>query len=214
MNRVGHNWPRLQENCREDAICFVCLALKESRKYLLRLRALDTPSSESVQSREALMVTDTLPRGGRKTLYRLSSWHQGHDQIVLASAGAASSGFGVSGVSSPLRVRLRTELLLQAELRLPITYVELAKHINVSSQATMVAIQNALEQLIDDDVNKGRPILAAVAVGGLEPGLPAPWFFWKVESRGLFAGDPVDVEAYAFHARELHRAFSFYGPFL
>jgi hypothetical protein len=158
------------------------------------------------------MITDTLPRDGRERLYHSSSWHQGRNQIVLA--GAAGSGFSVSAASSSLKARLREELLLQAELRLPITYVELAKHIDVSSQATMDVIRDALEQLLDDDVSKGRPILAAVAVGGLEPGLPAPWFFWKVESRGLFAGDPVDVEAYAFHARELHRAFSFYGPSL
>ena len=156
------------------------------------------------------MITDTLPSDGRETLCHSSSWHQGRNQVVLAVGRACS----VSEASSPLKARLREELLLQAELRLPISYVELAKHIGVSSQAAMVAIQNALEQLIDDDVNKGRPILAAVAVGGLEPGLPEPWFFWKVESYGLFAGDPVDVEAYAFHARELHRAFSFYGPSL
>lgn len=108
-------------------------------------------------------------------------------------------------------MRLRKELLLQAELRLPITYVELAKQIAASSQAALGEIRDALEQLIDDDVTKGRPILAAVAVGGVEPGLPAPWFFRKLESLGLFMGEPTDVEAYAFHARELHRAFSFYG---
>jgi len=158
------------------------------------------------------MIADTLPRDGREELYHSSSWHQGRDQIVLA--GAAGSGLSVSIASSSPKARLREELLLQAELRLPITYVELAKHIDVSSQAAMVVIRDALEQLIDDDVNKGRPILAAVAVGGLELRLPAPWFFWKVERHGLFAGDPADVETYAFHARELHRAFSFYGPFL
>ena len=156
------------------------------------------------------MITDTHTRDGDETLYHSSPWHQGRNQIVLTCAGVASNGFGVSAAGRSLKMRLREELLLQAELRLPITYVELVKHIAVSSQAAMVAIRDALEQLIDDDVNKGRPILAAVAVGGLEPGLPEPWFFRKVESLGLFAGDPADVEAYAFHARELHRAFRFY----
>lgn len=155
-----------------------------------------------------LMITDTLTRDGNKPLYHSSSWHQGRKQIVRACAGVAGNGFGVSAAGRSLKIRLREELLLQAELRLPITYVELAKHIAVSSQGAMVAIRDALEQLIDDDVNKGRPILAAVAVGGVEPGLPAPWFFRKVESLELFA-DPADVEAYAFHARELHRAFGF-----
>jgi hypothetical protein len=132
------------------------------------------------------MIADTLAREDEARPYCLSSWH--------------------------LKAQLRKELLLQAELRLPITYAELAKHVALSPRHVMVEIRDALEQLIDDDMDKGRPILAAVAVGGLEPGLPAPWFFWKVESFGLFAGDPADVEAYAFHARELHRVFSFYEP--
>lgn len=159
------------------------------------------------------MIIDTLPRDGHKTSYHSNSRHQGRNHIVLACAGVADSGFSVSAASRSLKIRLREELLLQAELRLPITYVELAKQIVASSQTSLVEIRDALEQLIDDDVAKGRPILAAIAVRGIEPGLPAPWFFWRLESLGLFIGDPADVEAYAFHARELHRAFSFYGHF-
>lgn len=75
----------------------------------------------------------------------------------------------------------------------------------------MDAIRNALEQLMDDDADEGRPLLAAVAVKALEPGLPEPWFFRKVESIGLFTGDPADVEAYAFHAREFYRAVRFHA---
>lgn len=210
MSRVGRNWPRLQENCREDAICFVCLTAKEDRKYSVRLRALDI-GFEPVQPKESSMIIDTFPRDDHETSHHSSSWHQGRNQIVPAYAGASGSGFSVSAASRSLKMRLRKELLLQAELRLPITYVELAKQIAASSQAALGEIRDALEQLIDDDVTKGRPILAAVAVGGVEPGLPAPWFFRKLESLGLFMGEPTDVEAYAFHARELHRAFSFYG---
>lgn len=160
------------------------------------------------------MITGTLTRDGDETRYYSSSWPPRRNHFALACAGVAGNGFGLSAAGRSLKVRLREELLLQAELRLPITYVELARHVVISSQAATIAIRDVLEQLIDDDVNKGRPILAAVAVAGVEPGLPAPWFFRKVEGLGLFAGDPVDVEAYAFHARELHRAFCFYGPSL
>ena len=59
---------------------------------------------------------------------------------------------------------------------------------------------------MDDDADEGLPLLAAVAVKALDPGLPAPWFFRKAEDMGLFAGDPADLEAYAFHAREFYRA--------
>ncbi|BCG97947.1 hypothetical protein MesoLj131a_68110 (plasmid) [Mesorhizobium sp. 131-2-1] len=103
-----------------------------------------------------------------------------------------------------LKTRLREELLLQARSRLPITYARLAESM-VGSDATGV-IRDALEQLMDDDADEGLPLLAAVAVKALEPGLPAPWFFRKAEGMGLFAGDPADLEAYAFHAREFYRA--------
>ncbi|AZO41587.1 hypothetical protein EJ076_11075 [Mesorhizobium sp. M7D.F.Ca.US.005.01.1.1] len=103
-----------------------------------------------------------------------------------------------------LKRRLREELLLQARTRLPITYARLAKSM-VGSEGTGV-IRDALEQLMDDDADEGLPLLAAVVVRALEPGLPAPWFFRKAEDMGLFAGDPTDLEAYAFHAREFYRA--------
>ncbi|KRB13502.1 hypothetical protein ASD99_15450 [Mesorhizobium sp. Root695] len=105
---------------------------------------------------------------------------------------------------SPLTTRLREELLLQAQTRLPITYARLAESM-VGSEATGV-IRGALEQLMDDDADEGLPLLAAVAVKSLDPGLPAPWFFRKAKDIGLFVGDPVDLEAYAFHAREFYRA--------
>ncbi|MBZ9710430.1 hypothetical protein LB543_27410 [Mesorhizobium sp. ESP7-2] len=108
-----------------------------------------------------------------------------------------------------LKARLREELLLQAQTRLPITYARLADSM-VVSDATGV-IRDALEQLMDDDADDGLPLLAAVAVKALEPGLPAPWFFRKAEDIGLFAGDPADLEAYAFHAREFYRAISLHA---
>lgn len=110
----------------------------------------------------------------------------------------------IAPADNALKIRLREELLLQAQTRLPITYARLAETM-VGSDATGV-IRDALEELMDDDADEGLPLLAAVAVKALEPGLPAPWFFRKAEHMGLFAGDPANLEAYAFHAREFYRA--------
>ncbi|MBZ9983546.1 MULTISPECIES: hypothetical protein [unclassified Mesorhizobium] len=126
-------------------------------------------------------------------------------RMVSANRPDADDGIPIVPVDdNALKTRLREELLLQARTRLPITYARLAKSM-VGSQATGV-IQGALEQLMDDDADEGLPLLAAVAVNALDPGLPAPWFFHKAEDMGLFAGDPADLEAYAFHAREFCRA--------
>lgn len=75
----------------------------------------------------------------------------------------------------------------------------------------MRTIRDALERLMDDDADDGRPFLAAIAVRTMGPGLPELWFFPKAESIGRFAGDAADVEAYALHARELHRAIAFHA---
>lgn len=73
------------------------------------------------------------------------------------------------------------------------------------------ALRYALEQLMEEDARAGRPLVAAFAVSGLGNGLPAPWFFRKAESLGKFAGPFTDLEAFAFHARELHRSIAHYG---
>ncbi|WP_051334237.1 hypothetical protein [Mesorhizobium sp. WSM3224] len=127
---------------------------------------------------------------------------QHHVVGPLVSANRLDAGAPAN--ANALKARLREELLLQAQARLPITYARLAECM-VGSDATGV-IRDALEQLMDDDAGEGQPLLAAVAVKALEPGLPAPWFFRKAENMGLFDGDPADLEAYAFHAREFYRA--------
>ncbi|WP_137935140.1 hypothetical protein [Mesorhizobium comanense] len=125
-------------------------------------------------------------------------------RMVSASRHDVDGRIPIAPADNVLKRRLRGELLLQAQTRLPITYARLAESM-VGSDGTVV-IRHALEQLMDDDADEGLPLLAAVAVKALEPGLPAPWFFRKAEDMGLFAGDPTNLEAYAFHAREFYRA--------
>ncbi len=131
-------------------------------------------------------------------------------RMVSANRLDADDGIPIAPADdNALKTRLREELLLQARTRLPITYARLAESMVVSG-ATGV-IRDTLEQLMDDDADEGLPLLAAVAVKALEPGLPAPWFFRKAEDMGLFAGDPANLEAYAFHAREFYRAIGLHA---
>lgn len=110
-----------------------------------------------------------------------------------------------------LTTRIRHELVRQARLGLPTTYGRLAKRISLSSPDGSGIIEKALEILMEDDVRADRPLLAALAVNTVMQGLPAPWFFRKALNLGTFAGDPRDVEAFAFHAKELRRAILFYA---
>jgi hypothetical protein len=110
-----------------------------------------------------------------------------------------------------LKLRLRKELHVQAQRRLPATYASLATRI--APDASGDGIVSALERLMEEDAMARRPLLAALAVETLVTGLPAAWFFKKAASLGLLVGDPLKLDAYAFHARELQRAIRFYaGP--
>jgi hypothetical protein len=158
----------------------------------------------------AMMIMDRLERD----FGRILSGRDVQRHVVGRMVSASRLDVDGRGPITPsddntLKTRLRQELLLQAQTRLPITYIRLAETM-IGSHATGV-IRDALEQLMDDDADEGLPLLAAIAVKALQPGLPAPWFFRKAEDIGLFAGDPVDLEAYAFHAREFYRAISLHA---
>ena len=141
----------------------------------------------------------------------MASRHRRQDRVAIASDGlAAEDSIPSASVGGQiLKARLRAELSAQARIRLPITYAALAERIVVP--VTMSAIRDALEQLMDDDADDTLPFLGAIAVRTGGPGLPAAWFFRKAGSIGRFAGDAADVEAYAFHAREFHRAIAFHA---
>ena len=159
------------------------------------------------------MKRDTFARGGSKAPFGAKLRQRESDRIMLESDVMVEDSHEPSQAmdGEALKIRLRKELLIQVQARLPVTYASLAERISVSSPDVMGAIRNALENLMDDDADGGRPFLAALVVRALEAGLPAPWFFRKAESLGLFVGDPTNVEAYAFHATEFHSAIRFYA---
>jgi CBS domain-containing protein len=110
-----------------------------------------------------------------------------------------------------LGVRLQRELTSQACLGLPITYRRLIALLSLTERPGASPLRTPLEGLMEEDAVAGRPFVAALAVSALGGGLPAPWFFQKAARLGRFAAAAGDaVEAFAFHAKELQRAVSYY----
>ncbi len=105
---------------------------------------------------------------------------------------------------------LRSRLVKQARSRCPMTYGQLAMVAGISSLSETRVLDGTLQQLMEEDVGTGRPLLAALVISDHGNGLPAPWFFQKAADLGKFAGQPSDVEAFAFHASELRRALFHY----
>ena len=109
-----------------------------------------------------------------------------------------------------LKVRLRWALIYQAQTGNPTTYRELVNHLGLEPPNTIHRITEALENLMNDDVAAGRPILSAICISKMRTGIPASGFFLAAEALGVFSGDPTGPEACAFHASELQRVLSFY----
>lgn len=110
-----------------------------------------------------------------------------------------------------LKERLRQALIGQAQTGIPTTYNELADRLGLEPPQTIHRLGEALETLMRDDVAANRPMLAALCVSKMWPGIPARGFFLAAKVLGVFSGDPTSPEARAFHADELQRVLSFYG---
>jgi hypothetical protein len=111
-----------------------------------------------------------------------------------------------------LKDHLREALIEQAKTASPTTYAVLAKRLGLEPPNTIRRVAEALEVLMEEDVAAGRPLLSALCVSKTGTGLPQPGFFRAAQTLGVFCGDPTGPEAFAFHAREVERVLSLYGP--
>ena len=91
------------------------------------------------------------------------------------------------------------------------SYRELAQFLGLEPPHTIQQVTEALESLMEEDVAASRPVLSAICVSKMRPGIPARGFFLAAQDLGIFSGDPSGPEARAFHAYELQRVLSFYG---
>jgi hypothetical protein len=110
-----------------------------------------------------------------------------------------------------LKDRLRQALTDRTQTGSMTTYRDLVQFLGLKPPHTIQQVTAALESLMQEDVAAGRPILSAICVSKMLPGIPARGFFLVAQDLGIFSGDPSGPEARAFHARELHRVLSFYG---
>ena len=85
-----------------------------------------------------------------------------------------------------LKERLRQALIDQAQTGNLMTYKELGGRLGLEPPQTIHLIGEALETLIEDDVAAGRPMLAALCVSKMRPGILACGFFLVAQVLGVF----------------------------
>ena len=123
----------------------------------------------------------------------------------------AKSTRATSSHHDRLAEQLRTCLQNMAAAGLTITYGGLARLLELPPPNTIHQITVALECLMEEDAEAGRPFIAALVLSKARGGLPAVGFFDCAQRLGRFTGDPHGVEARSFHATELNAALKFWG---
>lgn len=111
----------------------------------------------------------------------------------------------------PTPARLRAFLENVARRRIPITYQELAKGLQISPPHSIHRLTEALERLMGEDAAADRPFIAALAISKARGGLTAPGFFDCARRLGRFAGDPDGQDTWSFHAAERNAVFARWG---
>lgn len=127
------------------------------------------------------------------------------DDCRLTVAGAESSPTTIE-----IAACLRASLCRVAGRDVPVSCVSLAAWLARYMPHANRRLYEALEFLMREDAEQGRPFIASLVIVPTRGGLPGPWFFDLAAQLGRFAGQADDLDAWAYHARELHRAAAYW----
>ncbi len=95
-----------------------------------------------------------------------------------------------SHATSPLAAPIRALLTQAPASALPMTYQQVANALGLTPPRTIARVTQALEQLMEQDVAAGRPMIAALVISRRGDGLPGSGFFEKAVALGRFPSDP------------------------
>ncbi|MCK0745281.1 hypothetical protein [Chromohalobacter nigrandesensis] len=79
---------------------------------------------------------------------------------------------------------------------LPMTYQQVATALGLTPPRTIQRVAQALEQLMEEDVAAGQPMVAALVVSRQCAGFPAAGFFERAVALGRFPTDPANMRRY------------------
>lgn len=96
-----------------------------------------------------------------------------------------------SDAATLLAHQVRTLLIQAPASALPMTYQHVANALGLTPPRTIARVTQALEQLMEEDVAAGRPMIAALVISRRGEDLPASGFFEKAVALGRFPSDPA-----------------------
>lgn len=104
---------------------------------------------------------------------------------------------------------LEVALMAQARRGRPLGYLDLTAVMKMPGPHRIHRLTQALEVLARRDLDAGRPLLAALAVG--RSGIPGRGFFQLLAERGAYQGADDGAEARRWHAQALAEAIAYWG---
>ncbi|MBR2515546.1 MAG: hypothetical protein IKE45_16330 [Halomonas sp.] len=109
-------------------------------------------------------------------------------------------------INAALAPQVRSLLLSTPSAELPMTYQQVAIALGLTPPRTIQRVAKALEQLMEEDVAAGQPMIAALVVSRRGDHLPAAGFFEQAVALGRF---PADAQQHqALYVVERDRALS------
>lgn len=106
---------------------------------------------------------------------------------------------------------LRNYLKLIARGGRTVTYRDTARALRLEPPNTIHRVTGMLETLLEEDVAAGRPLIAALVVSRQRNNMPAPGFFAKLSSLGVYEGPESGDVAREYHQKQLQLAIDFWG---
>ncbi|MEM7225100.1 MAG: hypothetical protein AAF495_19135 [Pseudomonadota bacterium] len=114
-------------------------------------------------------------------------------------------------MAEALAEQLRRALNDVAADRTTITYLALAERIRMPGPHRIHRLTLALEDLVVEDHENNKPLIAALAIGRGPDGIPGPGFFQLLSRLGRYEGPDRGPQAIAAHDHEKRTVWNFWG---
>ncbi len=113
--------------------------------------------------------------------------------------------------AAALKEGVRAALIGLARCNCTVTYRDLAILAQIPSPHSINRLTRLLEDLVREDADAGRPLLASLVISRSAERIPARGFYCLVEELGLYDGPDRGQQARDYHREEVEMAWAYWG---
>ena len=110
-----------------------------------------------------------------------------------------------------LKEGVREALIGLARCNCTVTYRDLAILAEIPSPHSINRLTRLLEELVQEDADAGRPLLASLVISRSPERIPGRGFFCLIHKLGLYEGPDEGPKAHEYHRDEVEMAWAYWG---